>query len=338
MVALCGFAELIDHAQRWRPTKGIVIGNDGSEQDIDLDAFLPRYREVRRRMRRVLGGIEPTRPGSKSECGLCRWRVHCHDQLVATDDLTLLSTVGESERARLSDAGVASREELAAATPDALEAAGFGKRRAATLVRAARVQKSGTPEVIAVWARPNVELEIAYDIEDDVFEPYAYLHGLLLRPLGRNASYEPICAAPPETERDLWSRLVNRVERLTTHNSFCVYVYGSHERTTLRRLAARYGRGDVIEAFIARFVDVHDALTKTVVLPTESVSLKAVATWLGFTWRDATPSGTESMAWWAEYARSPSSNRSALDRILAYNEDDLIATFAVVDWMSRLAL
>jgi uncharacterized protein len=336
-LALCGFAELLDHAQRWRPTKGAVIAKDGVEQDLDLDAFRPRYQELRRRMRRVLSGIESTQPGSKAECRLCGWRVHCHSQLIASDDLTLVPSIGEAERARLRDARVSSRAALATAEVDALETAGFSKRRAAALVRAARVQKSGTPEVIATWARPDVELEIAYDIEDDAFEPYAYLHGLLARRQGKGGDYKAVYAALPERESDLWSRLVEHIARLANQDSFCVYVYGSHERTTLRRLTARYGGGEIIEPFIARFVDIHDAIKRTVVLPTESASLKAVATWLGFTWRDPAPSGTESIAWWADYARDPISNRPLLDRILAYNEDDLNATLAVVDWLARIA-
>lgn len=348
-LALCGFAELLDHVQRWRPAVGIVIGKDGVERDVDLEAFRPRYRELRRHMRRVLLGIESTRPGSKSECRMCRWRTHCHDELVAADDLTLIPSVGEAERDRLSGAGVMSRDQLAAITPEALRTAGLGKRRAEGLIRAARVQRSGTPEVIGTWARPVVDLEIAYDIEDDVFEPYAYLHGLLLRPQGAArfgspefaapdfGEYEPVCARLPDTEHDLWSRFVERIARFSELGSFCVYVYASHERTTLRRLAARYGGTEIVESFIARFVDVHEVIKNTVVLPTESTSLKAVARWVGFDWRDPDPGGAESMAWWAEYTRDPIANVASRDRILAYNEDDLRATMVVVDWLERLA-
>jgi uncharacterized protein (TIGR02679 family) len=337
-LALCGFAELLDYVQRWRPTKGILIGRDGVETDVELDAFRPRYQELRRRMRRVLAGIEPTQPGLKTECRLCAWREYCHEQLVNSDDLTLVPTVGESERARLRDIGLSSRQDLAAASSEKLESFGIGKRRAATLIRTARVQMAGVPEILAPWARPHADLELAYDIEDDLFEPYTYLHGLLFRASGRtDVEYDPVCARLPELERDLWSRFVGRIAELAKHESFCVYVYGSHERTMLRRLAQQYGGGEIIEPFVAHFVDVYDAIKKTVVLPTESMSLKAVATWLGFNWRDPDPSGAESIAWWAEYAGDPIGKRSLLDRILAYNEDDLRATIAVVDWLARNA-
>jgi uncharacterized protein (TIGR02679 family) len=346
-LALCGFAELLDHVQRWKPPLGIVIGGEGDEREIDLEAFRPRYRELRRHMRRVLLEIESTRPGSKSECRLCRWRAHCHGELVAVDDLTLIPSIGEAERARIGKAGVTSREQLAGSTPDVLRTTGLGKRRAEGLIRAARVQRSGRLEVLGTWSRPAVDLEIAYDIEDDVFEPYVYLHGLLLRP--RNAAnnaqeldvpdfgtYEPVSARLPETEREVWSRFLERIARFSENGSYCVYVYGSHERTTLRHLGARYGGMEILEPFIARFVDVHDAIKNTVVLPTESTSLKAVARWIGFEWRDTDPGGAESLAWWAEYAHELVANAASRDRILTYNEDDLRATMVVVDWLAQL--
>lgn len=333
-LALCGFAELLDHTQGWRPVKAFVVGKDGSEQDLDLDAYRPRYQELRRRMRRVLTGIEQTAPGSKAECRMCAWRVHCHDELVRADDLTLVPGIGEVERARLREAGVFARGQLASATLEALESGGVGKRRAASLIRSARVQKYGTPEVIGRWTRPTVDLEIAYDIEDDLFEPYAYLHGLLIwHGGGAMRDYIPVCARLPEDERALWSRFLDCIEELVKHESFCVYVYGSHERTTVRRLAARYGGNEAIERFVARFVDLHEIVRNTIVLPTESMSLKAVASWLGFKWRDPDPSGAETIAWWTEHARDPSNQESSLRRILAYNEDDLRATMAVVDWL-----
>lgn len=349
-IALCGFAELLEHVQGWKPSTGRVIGADGDERTLDLEAFRPRYREIRRRARRVLVDVERTRPALKSECRMCGWQAHCRAQLVAADDVTLLLGVGEVERARLSAVGVMSRKALATAAAEQLEAAGVGKRRAHSLIRAARVHVTAVPEVLRTWRRPTVDVEIAYDIEDDVFEPYAYLHGLLHRFPNATRFGSPeftardygeldrVCARLPETERDVWSRFLERVARIDGKRSSCVYVYGSHERTTLRRLASKYGGAEIIEPFIARFVDVHEIVRNTVVLPTESLSLKDVARWIGFRWRDSNPGGAESLAWWAEYARAPAAGEASRDRVLAYNEDDLRATMAVVDWLEQISL
>jgi len=118
---------------------------------------------------------------------------------------------------------------------------------------------------------------------------------------------------------------------------YVVYAYSHHERITLRRLAQRYGGSCALEAFLSRFIDLHEVVRRVVVLPTESTRFKVVARFVGFDWRDTNPGGAESMAWWAEYTADPVGNAAFRDRVLAYNEDDLRATLSVVDGLSHRA-
>lgn len=333
-LALCGYAELLESAQDGKPSVGIVIAQDGGEVRVDLEAFKPRYRELRRRMRRILLGVESTRPGLKNECRMCHWHTLCHEALVAADDVTLVPGLGESERDRLHDIDVRSRASLASVSAETLEGSGIGKRRASSMIRAARVQRSGVPEVLAQWKRPSVDVEIAYDIEDAILGSFVYLHGLLQR---RAGDVEPrsVCARLPETEGEVWSRFAEQLRRLDSIGSYYVYVYGAHERTTLRRLARRYGDSQLVDAFVDRFIDVHEAVRNSIVLPVESYGLKSVARSFGFDWRDDDAGGVQSMVWWAAYAEDPVANAAARERILTYNEDDLRATLAVVDWLEQ---
>ncbi len=39
------------------------------------------------------------------------------------------------------------------------------------------------------------------------------------------------------------------------------------------------------------------------------------------------------MAWWAEYMADPVGKEALRDRVIAYSEDDVRATFAVRDWL-----
>lgn len=347
-LALCGYSELLEDAQGSRPSTGLVIG-EGGEHEIDLDAFRPEYRALRRRMRTLLLGIDASSPALKAACRLCRWRAHCHDELRRDDDPTLVPGIGEAERAHLRQCGVTTRTRLADTSPDELEQH-LGKRRAQQFVRAARVQRSGAPEVLRSWSRPDVAVDVAYDIEDDPLHSRVYLHGMLVRPRGAGSFgsagfrepdfgvYHAICAThPAEPEREIWLRFLDRVAQLLQGPTFCVYVFGAHERSTLRRLAHLHGGTDVVDAFAERFVDLHAAISSSVVLPTESMSLKAVAGWLGFAWRDRDPDGAHSAAWWAEYANDPAQHVASRERVIAYNEDDVRATMVVADWLDGFA-
>ena len=67
--------------------------------------------------------------------------------------------------------------------------------------------------------------------------------------------------------------------------------------------------------------------------PDRPIRLKAIAKWIGFRWRDTDPGGALSMAWWAEYIADPVGKAALRDRVIAYNEDDVRATFADRDWL-----
>jgi len=41
------------------------------------------------------------------------------------------------------------------------------------------------------------------------------------------------------------------------------------------------------------------------------------------------------MAWWAEYADNPVGKAVMHERIIAYNEHDVRATFALRDWLEK---
>jgi len=69
--------------------------------------------------------------------------------------------------------------------------------------------------------------------------------------------------------------------------------------------------------------------------PTNDFSIKSLAKYLGFKWRDSHPSGAASIQWFDEWIRTglPETKQ----RILAYNEDDCIATRVLLDGIRTLA-
>ena len=70
-------------------------------------------------------------------------------------------------------------------------------------------------------------------------------------------------------------------------------------------------------------------------LPVARLIHEALARYVGFEWRDEDPGGSQSMAWWAEYIDDPVGKVALRARVIAYNEDDVRATFALRDWLER---
>lgn len=349
LLQLSAYAELLEDAQGWRPDTGKIIDAEGRENVLALEPYWPTYLECRACLTRIRAGVDVTVPGWKGECGNCQWQAVCLRTLEATDDVTLVAGVGESYRAKLATIGVRTAADLAAAEPATLQQVdGVGEVFSAAWVRQARAQKRGSPEVLEPWTPADVSFEVSYDIEDFTPDPFLYLHGLLVRERGARrfgedgfterdwGRFEPLCASlPGDTEEALWQRFLAKVAEFEAHGDYRVYVYSHHEKTSLEKLAARYGGSVALDHFIGRFVDLLPIVRRSVVFPTDSTSLKALARFVGFEWRDADPGGSQSMAWWAEYAADPAGKAALRDRVIAYNEDDVRATFALRDWLER---
>ncbi len=152
-------------------------------------------------------------------------------------------------------------------------------------------------------------------------------------------SYQPLLALQEHGEALLWRRLSTLLAR---YPDWPVLHYGETESVALLRLAERQGASErERERLRARLVDVHQRLRRHWLLPVNSYGLKAVAGWLGFRWSQKGVDGARCLLWWRQWRegsggpRRPSRGALArkLQRIFRYNQDDSLATWAVVSWL-----
>jgi uncharacterized protein len=68
-----------------------------------------------------------------------------------------------------------------------------------------------------------------------------------------------------------------------------------------------------------------------VAFPVESYSLKHVARWLGFRWRQPDASGARAIYWYIQWLQT--GDRAFLDAATLYNEDDCRATYHLKHWL-----
>ena len=81
-------------------------------------------------------------------------------------------------------------------------------------------------------------------------------------------------------------------------------------------------------------IDLYHVVLKQTDWPVGSYSLKALAQYLDFRWRDETPSGALSIQWFNEYIKTQ--DEKILERILIYNEDDCKATMVLKDGIEKI--
>lgn len=127
---------------------------------------------------------------------------------------------------------------------------------------------------------------------------------------------------------------------------FRVYHYTAAEDRCIRHLAKKHsGRPgvptiDAVEAFLQSdaWVDLYPIAANDLLWPCEDHSLKTLAKYVRFMWRDNDPSGAASTLWYAQATNEALDDATRLgwqQRILDYNEDDVLATKALLEFIDR---
>ncbi|MFO7700325.1 MAG: TM0106 family RecB-like putative nuclease, partial [Acidimicrobiia bacterium] len=269
-------------------------------------------------------------PWLRGECRSCDWYATCVAELVAADDPTLLRDVDAELRASLRTAGIDTITDIAGLDPGDERIPGGGtvfQARARTSGQLLRSDLAGGPVDL-----PSARIEVDFDIE--TFGGRTYLAGLLVTEFGET-TYEPICDwnASEPGERSLLEALFARFGEWA-HDDVIVFHWTDYEQRTLAAAAAAHGLdipgyGSVDEWFADKAVDLCAWSRHHLVSP-DGFSLKTIAPLCGFSWRDSDPGGLQSEIW---FERLVAGEAEMQDRLLAYNEDDVLAQLAVRRWI-----
>lgn len=285
-----------------------------------------------------------------SVCKHCHWYSTCISHLSDTNDLTLIPELGRSKRDVLLDRIKTIQELADADLGDFLD----GKKTVfpgigpATLekfharARLISIGEKAEPYLRGPVMLPVADLELYFDIETDPIRDICYLHGFVERRGGDNNSErfiaffaeEPTVEAEEQAFANAWCYM--------QENQPCViYYYSKYERTIFRKLRDKYP--DVcteveLEAlFDAELaIDLYDVVRKATEWPTRDFSIKTLAKYLGFDWRDAHPSGVASIEWFHKWAETR--DTTVRQRILDYNEDDCRAMRVLRDAIDGFTL
>ncbi len=328
--------------QSW-PDASWLILRERDPYAVNWQDLLPRMEEILQDCIQML--VEQQEPEvfiSHNRCDLCHWYGHCYQLAQADEHLSLLPGVTPSRYIHLEKLQLTTVEKLAAAKPKQLESLpGFGSLVAHKLVQQAqsvleqraiaRFQpQDASGMLLTPQELPTAPVELYFDIEASPDQNLIYLHGVLV--VDREAqteTFHALVAEQADAEFTIWQQFLDLVWRYPTAPifHFCPY-----EVQTVRRLANDYATpDDRIEPLLKRFVDLHERITRTATLPVESYALKPIARWLGFDWRDREANGAQSIYWYAQWLST--GDRTFLDAILRYNEDDCRATYRVKDWL-----
>lgn len=356
-VQLALYVDILEQLGLSSGRRGYIFDVHANEVEYDLEtsrgeritkSLWEEYQGALNEARKLATGQQDPRGALASACKLCHWYSHCSRGLRESNDLTLIPGLGRAIRDSLAEE-FPTIDDLARANPDAYITKGktpFYRVGQASLekfhARAKLLtEPAAKPYLKAPVVLPSTELELFFDIEVDPLRDHTYLHGFVERRGGDNSTERFIAfyteAETADAEREAFAR---SIEYMTADPSASIWYYSKYERTMYRKLQSRYPNvctTELIEDLFdpARSIDLYnDVVTKATEWPTNDYSIKSLAKYLGFEWRDSNPSGAASIQWFDEWVQTR--DPAIKDRILAYNEDDCRATRVLLDGINDL--
>lgn len=306
------------------------------------------YEKALAEARSIIARETVPRAAYSSVCKLCHWHTFCSRELTAADDLTLIPFLRRSDRDIMSDR-IPTIADFASIDPEEFVKgrkttfSGIGAERFRLLQARAAMLKARSPRP---YLRQPINLgsfssELFFDIEVDPLRDVCYLHGFVERKNGDNDTEQYVAFFADEASQAAERRaFAAAFGYLTSRSCAGIYYYSKYERTIYRKLQQKYPevctRDDIEHLFDPeRAVDLYgDVVLKATEWPTRDHSIKTLAKYLGFAWRDAHPSGAVSIEWFDRWCRER--NPAVRQRILEYNEDDCRATRVLLDGIREL--
>lgn len=363
-VQLCLYNDLLKKLGFANHNNGKIIDIDGQKVEYDLVAFMgvkikttwwEEYEKIKKFVEFLINNQHQNKPAMVSICKLCPWYLSCQKWCEENRDLSNIFYVGRSVRDTINEdllidkiddfltidvnEVMKQKKTEKKKNKDFLHGIAEGNLTKA-LNRAKILYKTKKPVLYSPVIFPQVDYELFFDIEDDPTQEFVYLHGIYERN-GKKERFLDFTATKlsKPAEKEAWWKFWDYIRSLPQDN-FAVYYYSPHEKTIYRRLQKRYPEvisEQDLEAFFGNpnVIDLYnEVIMKQTDWPTGSYGLKALATYLGFKWRDETPSGALSIQWFNKYLEK--NDPKILERILLYNEDDCKATMVVKDAISKL--
>ena len=329
-------AQILAIVQGKMPERSQLILKEHNSHHINLTHWLTKMQEtVADCLYMLANKDEPEVFISRQRCSLCSWYGFCHDVARSSEHLSLIPGVTPKRYEYLQALGIDTAETLIDVPQDILaEALGFDVaqqlKQQVTAIQSDRPAIRSNFNLIDTQPIPSDAIELYFDIEAEPERQTDYLLGVLLVDrVNKTEKFHAFLAENPEDEGKIWQKFLDFI---ALYPNAPIFHYSEYEADTIKRLARLYDTPrEQKKEILSRLVDLHYWVTKAVIFPVESYSLKAIANWIGFYWRETSGSGDQSVCWYDRWLETQ--DRTLLELILSYNEDDCRATHRLKDWL-----
>ena len=250
-------------------------------------------------------------------------RSRCREKAIEKDDLSLLGSMTEKERADFNRRGIFTVTQLSFTFRPRRRPRGLRDKRErhhyslkALAIREKKLHIVGSPE-IKIEGTP-----VYLDVEALPDRDFYYLIGIRIES-GDSVVQHSLWADSLSDEGDIWREFLCKLTEI--ENPVLIH-YGSFESVFLKRMSERHGGapdGSVAAKAIKSSVNLLSVIFAQIYFPTYSNGLKDIAGWLGFKWSDPDPSGLHSIVWRYQWDQNQAPSVKA--KLITYNSQDCTA-------------
>lgn len=327
------YALILEQIQGVFPEHSGIINSEHERLDVELtEAYRQKTRAKAKEILAVMAGQKPPLK-LVSSCKQNPWFTECIREAEIADDIALIYKLDTRAMEVLRSIGITTVHQAAEINLDRLPTIPYTSRAA---LRRMQLQAKSLVTREIHWLKkptvPNAKLKIYFDIEGDPLLQVQYLFGFWIVDGEQPGYYKYFVAEKPEDERRMWQEVLAWIATLPEHN-YQIYHFADYERSRCLGLAKQYGGEIAIAQFVQQFVDLSVVVQDCVIFPLYFYSIKDIAKskFLNYKWRHPKAGGAQSIFWYEKWLET--GDRQVLQDIVDYNEDDVIATEYLHQWL-----
>lgn len=330
------------------PVARLVVTNGNHEPVVITPPSPQEYAAAIARAEALVSDApEPDLLLAHSVCENCPFYEHCWAGAEAEGRVEIMSEVWHARTEALHAMGVRTVAQLAALRPEQLREPVL-RKAAKRIIAEARAHHRGEAEWLQAPRLPLDRTPVWFDLEGDSMGEASdipiYLWGLAVEAgTGEPNPVSILADFEPGGDQRAWERFIAQALRILDEHPSAVWVHWhDYEAMWIKRYLKRYGAPERFSRHMLKpgtMYDLHRAVDQSLRLPLRGYSVKKVARFVGFRWRNP-----ESGSQWsverftrARATADPAERERILADIAEYNADDLWAMRAIWRWMREHA-
>jgi predicted RecB family nuclease len=293
---------------------------------------------------------EPYEPVGWSKCNGCDFHDKCWAKAESNADVAIVYGVDQNLARKLHDIGICSRTELLAKF-DVTRLSEFKRpvgnvekrvgKTAERIIQFADAMEGHEEKVLSVPAIRQSQNYVMFDLEgmpphlDELGK--VYLWGTQVFGAKPSEFMPAVAGFGANGDKDGWLDFLAIAKRIFQDCGDIPFVHwAAYEEIKLGVYMNRYGDVDGIAArVVANLLNLLEVAQDSIVLPLPSYSLKVIEKYVGYKRKQEEYGGSWAMAMFIEATETneEEKRKQLMDKIVAYNQEDLEAMWAVFKWL-----